>query len=694
MDKIIETILKHKQKELTSLIAIDIADAFDNAWWPAIIKRMDNDDVPSDLIRIIKSYLNNEREVKFTYESETFYEKLTKGCPQGGPLSPLLWNILLNDLLINFDSMNADIICYADDVTIICWNKTIEGLKTASEYTLNYVIQWCNRNKLTISTEKTNMLYLHNRQKIPIKVNNNIIMPVKQVKILGMKFSNHKWKNKVNFTPHVNDILCKAGRMKNLLCSLSGNMWGLDTQKRLTLFKTIIRPVLTYGSEIWFKYLNNRCKQKLNSMQYQIILWAVRAYKTTSSNCVHSLAKIPLLTEFIESRIIKFDQAQLSIEDLITYEPHAPSIVKSFLHAKMNENFENTNEIFRSFFVLGIPRFFHPNFYNIQFITDHGNFGKFLATIGAVKEPGCFCGGEIQDARHLLLECPIFRDFRENRFGRIGQLDEFVDKKKIRYVEIIFDDIIENEHIASKFICYKFYRLMAIDEIITKTNRASGYLIGLTGKAWGLDSKRRIELYKTLFRSSLTYGSTIWYNFIPKKVKDKLNSLQYKILKHSTQVYNSTSSNCTHIVARTPKLTDFIETNILKMNIGYKKSDPTKRKMISNFINQKFEEYYGGANDNFKGFFDTSRIPNYVQPNFYNVQFFTGHGDFNTYLFRIGKIGSPACTCGNEQQTPEHLLIDCPLTSDLREENQLYLTNRKQAACNKDQYIKFNRFCR
>ncbi|UYV85008.1 hypothetical protein LAZ67_X004237, partial [Cordylochernes scorpioides] len=321
MDKIIETILKHKQKELTSLIAIDIAGAFDNAWWPAIIKRMDNDDVPSDLIRIIKSYLNNEREVKFTYESETFYKKLTKGCPQGGPLSPLLWNILLNDLLINFDSMNADIICYADDVTIICWNKTIEGLKTASEYTLNYVIQWCNRNKLTISTEKTNMLYLHNKQKIPIKVNNNIIMPVKQVKILGMKFSNHKWKNEVNFTPHVNDILCKAGRMKNLLCSLSGNMWGLDTQKRLTLFKTIIRPVLTYGSEIWFKYLNNRCKQKLNSMQYQIILWAVRAYKTTSSNCVHSLAKIPLLTDYIESRIIKFDLAQLSIEDLITYEP-------------------------------------------------------------------------------------------------------------------------------------------------------------------------------------------------------------------------------------------------------------------------------------------------------------------------------------------------------------------------------------
>ncbi|UYV74863.1 hypothetical protein LAZ67_12001455 [Cordylochernes scorpioides] len=247
------------------------------------------------------------------------------------------------------------------------------------------------------------------------------------VKTLGAAKS-----ERIHISPEWSNYLIEAaGKDRaNKLSNIRMKIKKHYTEKRLTLFKTIIRPVLTYGSEIWFKYLNNRCKQKLNSMQYQIILWAIRAYKTTSSNCVHSLAKIPLLTDYIESRIIKFDLAQMSIEDLTTYEPHAPSIVKSFLHAKMNEIFENTNEIFRSFFVLGIPRFFRPNFYNIQFITDHGNFGKFLATIGAVKEPGCFCGGEIQDARHLLLECPIFRDFRENRFGRIGQLDEFVDKKE------------------------------------------------------------------------------------------------------------------------------------------------------------------------------------------------------------------------------------------------------------------------
>ncbi|UYV64732.1 hypothetical protein LAZ67_3001807 [Cordylochernes scorpioides] len=53
MKELTETILEHKQRELTALIAVDLSGAFDNAWWPAIIKRMDLDNVPSSLIQII-----------------------------------------------------------------------------------------------------------------------------------------------------------------------------------------------------------------------------------------------------------------------------------------------------------------------------------------------------------------------------------------------------------------------------------------------------------------------------------------------------------------------------------------------------------------------------------------------------------------------------------------------------------------
>ncbi|UYV72131.1 hypothetical protein LAZ67_9001917 [Cordylochernes scorpioides] len=182
LDKITETILKHKQNELVALIAIDISGAFDNAWWPALIKRMDEDHVPAVLIKIIQSFLNRRRKTSLTFSNTTISKYLSKGCPQGGPLSPLLWNIVLNDLLINFASPNSEIICYADDVSIVCWHKTIEGLKNETERTLNYVIQWCTRNKLKLSPEKTGLIHMHGKQNIPMGTPNFIIKPVEEVK--------------------------------------------------------------------------------------------------------------------------------------------------------------------------------------------------------------------------------------------------------------------------------------------------------------------------------------------------------------------------------------------------------------------------------------------------------------------------------------------------------------------------------
>ncbi|UYV64447.1 hypothetical protein LAZ67_3000735 [Cordylochernes scorpioides] len=107
----------------------------------------------------------------------------------------------------------------------------------------------------------------------------------------------------------------------------------------------------------------------------------------------------------------------------------------------------------------------------------------------------------------------------------------------------------------------------------------------------------------------------------------------------------------------------------------------------------KQQEYYEATNENFKSFFSGPKIPNFIKPNFYNVQFLTGHGDFNSYLFKIGKAESPGCSCGGEEQNPRHLLTDCPLTADLRELNQLPI-NLQHLVSTKDIYQRFNKFCR
>ncbi|UYV82600.1 hypothetical protein LAZ67_22000078 [Cordylochernes scorpioides] len=115
LNNIIDIIMEHKTKELTALVTIDIAGAFDNAWWPAILKIIDEDNLPESLIRTIQSYFKS-RKTKFTYENLTINKQITKGCPQGGPLSPLLWIILLNDLLIKYQVPNSEVNQYFDDI--------------------------------------------------------------------------------------------------------------------------------------------------------------------------------------------------------------------------------------------------------------------------------------------------------------------------------------------------------------------------------------------------------------------------------------------------------------------------------------------------------------------------------------------------------------------------------------------------
>jgi hypothetical protein len=45
----------------------------------------------------------------------------------------------------------------------------------------------------------------------------------------------------------------------------------------------------------------------------------------------------------------------------------------------------------------------------------------------------------------------------------------------------------------------------------------------------------------------------------------------------------------------------------------------------------------------------------------------TGHGNINSYLYRFNIIEAPNCPCGNNNQTTDHLLLECVLLKDDRE---------------------------
>jgi hypothetical protein len=63
----------------------------------------------------------------------------------------------------------------------------------------------------------------------------------------------------------------------------------------------------------------------------------------------------------------------------------------------------------------------------------------------------------------------------------------------------------------------------------------------------------------------------------------------------------------------------------------------------------------------------------------------TGHG---SYLYRFKIIESPNCPCGNDNQTTEHLLLECALLQEDRERLIAAVAKTCNWSINKDTLIK------
>lgn len=131
-------------------IFADISGAFDNAWWPLILDRMKNWGMPGNLLRVVSCYLE-DRTVILRTKNCIATKKLTKGCPQGSVLGPVLWNVLFESMLVRDFGLGSNIIAYADDALVTVMGNTRAQVERALSVALGEVCDWAKKSKMTIS---------------------------------------------------------------------------------------------------------------------------------------------------------------------------------------------------------------------------------------------------------------------------------------------------------------------------------------------------------------------------------------------------------------------------------------------------------------------------------------------------------------------------------------------------------------
>ena len=237
---------------------VDFQKAFDSIWHDALFRKLENKGINGNFLELIKNiYSHTKCAVKINTKT-TKYFKYKRGVQQGNPLSPLLFNLFINDIFesiknespLTLDNVNfINNLMYADDLIIL--STTPEGLQKS----LDALEEYCNKWKLNINIKKTKCMIFSkgcNIKNTNFILNKNIIENVKEFKYLGITIN----RKNCTFSPTLNDLSGKANRaLYAILSKLPIKM--APVKSLLKLFDSCITPILLYGSEVWSPYLNN-----------------------------------------------------------------------------------------------------------------------------------------------------------------------------------------------------------------------------------------------------------------------------------------------------------------------------------------------------------------------------------------------------------------------------------------------------
>lgn len=126
------------------IVEIDLEKFFDRVNHDRLMSRLSQQIADKDVLRLIRRYLScgvMENGVK---------RPVTEGTPQGGPLSPILSNIVLDELDKELEKRKLRFVRYADDISIFV------GSQKAADRILESITSWIEvRLKLRVNREKS-----------------------------------------------------------------------------------------------------------------------------------------------------------------------------------------------------------------------------------------------------------------------------------------------------------------------------------------------------------------------------------------------------------------------------------------------------------------------------------------------------------------------------------------------------------
>lgn len=276
---------------------VDYKQAFDRIWHQGLLLKLTRMGINNNLFRMINSmYSKIELQIKHG-NSLTNKFTSTLGVRQGDNLSPTLFNLYINDLHLSIQNQrNTDPITigsytfnslfYADDVVLI--STSSEGLQNCITALKEFSDKW----KLEVNLDKTKVLTFNNKGTLTqkeYKYGTDKIQQTDKYTYLGIDLDQTG-----TFKQAITTLQNKGLKALYKIQQLTDNNTNINTL--LNIFDHTIKPILTYGSEVWgvslikHKNINNKDSiirdiedSKINQLELKFYKQLLRVKRNTTT---------------------------------------------------------------------------------------------------------------------------------------------------------------------------------------------------------------------------------------------------------------------------------------------------------------------------------------------------------------------------------------------------------------------------
>ena len=139
--------------------------AFDNVTFDSVSASLRELEVPAWLIRWI-DFMIRHGKVQVELCGATVERVIRKGNPQGGILSPLLWNCVLNPLLKEFQKQCLYAQAYADDLAVLVASANISQVRSMGQKAVNITAEWEQKMHFNSAVQKLKLYYSPGKEKL------------------------------------------------------------------------------------------------------------------------------------------------------------------------------------------------------------------------------------------------------------------------------------------------------------------------------------------------------------------------------------------------------------------------------------------------------------------------------------------------------------------------------------------------